>query len=283
MFCLSIFPCNIPWCRFSASLHRTAKVCVKYNRRKPVDRWTLVTFQRRNEIEAKVGPETKIVSVFNNGPTIMISLFNPVRSNGIGHFVSNFTSALGHCTITSELAALRHSRLERSLYNLVYTPNDELNYFILYMESCSLSSYLKFILDVQAYENLIRRHRFQSEEEQQSLALTLFHRYLSIDATYLVPITDDIRRDTLCKKITDDRRRLTLRWGFLALICPSNESNIPDMDCFRLARDYIWQLIEQEWILRTARRPSTTSLVFFTGHIQRTYPVHTMWTINWNY
>jgi len=134
----------------------------------------------------------------------------------------------GHCTISSELSSLRHSRLERSLYNLVYTPNDELNYFILYMESCSLSSYLKFILDIQSYENLIRCHRFRNDDEQQSLALTLFHRYLSIDATYLVPITDEIRRDTL------------------SLICPSNESNVPDVDCFRLSRDFVWQLIENE-------------------------------------
>lgn len=114
--------------------------------------------------------------------------------------------SLGHCTISSELSSLRHSRLERSLYNLVYTPNDELNYFILYMESCSLSSYLKFILDIQAYENLIRRHRFRNDDEQQSLALTLFHRYLSIDATYLVPITDEIRRDTLCKRFDDKKK-----------------------------------------------------------------------------
>jgi hypothetical protein len=66
------------------------------------------------------------------------------------------------------------------------------------MESCSLSSYLKFILDIQAYDNLIR-HRFDKENEQQNIALTLFHRYLSIDAPYLVPITDDIRRTTLGK------------------------------------------------------------------------------------
>ena len=33
----------------------------------------------------------------------------------------------------------------------------------------------------------------------KQLALTLFHRYLSIDAKYLVPINDEIRRTTLCK------------------------------------------------------------------------------------
>lgn len=101
----------------------------------------------------------------------------------------------GHCTISSELVSLRHSRLERSLYNLVYTPNDELNYFILYTESCSFSSYLKFILDVQAYENLSRRHL----DVQQNSALNLFQRYLAIDATYFIPISEDIRRTTLCR------------------------------------------------------------------------------------
>lgn len=128
----------------------------------------------------------------------------------------------GRCTISSELASLRHSRLNRSLYNLVYTPNDELNYFILYMESCSLSSYLKFILDVHAFEKLARTNR-----DQQSTALTLFHRYLSLDAHYSVPIDDEIRRTTL------------------SLICPVNNSTIPDLDCFRLARESVWELIEQ--------------------------------------
>ncbi|UJR15575.1 hypothetical protein I4U23_002513 [Adineta vaga] len=132
----------------------------------------------------------------------------------------------GHCTIPSELASLRHSRLNRSLYNLVYTPNDELNYFILYMESCSLSSYLKFILDVHAFENLARQNS-SKHSEQQTAALTLFHRYLSIDAKYLISIDDDIRQTTL------------------SLICPSSNSTTTDPDCFRMAREYAWNLIEQ--------------------------------------
>jgi len=103
---------------------------------------------------------------------------------------------LGHCTISSELASLRHSRLHRSLYNLVYTPNDELNYFELYMESCLLSSYLKFILDIHTFDKLIRE---KSNDDQQTIALTLFHKYLSIDAKYFLPINDEIRRTTLCR------------------------------------------------------------------------------------
>jgi hypothetical protein len=105
----------------------------------------------------------------------------------------------GHCTISSELASLRYSRLHRSLNNLIYTPNDELNYFILYMESCFLSSYLKFILDINTFEKLIRQNL--QDNDQQTTALTLFHRYLSIDAEYPVPIDDEIRRTTLCKSI----------------------------------------------------------------------------------
>ena len=122
---------------------------------------------------------------------------------------------LGHCTIPSELNSLRHSRLDRSLYSLVYTPNDELEYFILYMESCSLSSYLKFILDAQAYENLAR-HRLQKNTEQQTAALTLFHRYLSIDAKYDVPITDEIRRTTLCRRFSFVSLFLFIRFSSLA-------------------------------------------------------------------
>ncbi|CAF1101262.1 unnamed protein product [Rotaria sordida] len=133
----------------------------------------------------------------------------------------------GHCTISSELASLRHSRLHRSLYNLIYTPNDELNYFILYMESCSLSSYLKFILDVHAYEKVARESLSNKYNDQQLAALTLFHRYLSIDAKYLIPIDDEIRRITL------------------SLICPSSNSTKSDPDCFQMAREYVWKLIEE--------------------------------------
>ena len=69
------------------------------------------------------------------------------------------------------------------------------------MESCSLSSCLKFILDTNTFDTLIRQtlQEKNSNSDQQTAALTLFHRYLSIDAQYLVPIDDEIRRTTLCK------------------------------------------------------------------------------------
>jgi hypothetical protein len=66
------------------------------------------------------------------------------------------------------------------------------------MESCSLSSYLKFILDVHAFEKIARQN-LSGNNDQQTAALTLFHRYLSVDANYFVPINDEIRRTTLCK------------------------------------------------------------------------------------
>ncbi|CAF0810289.1 unnamed protein product [Adineta ricciae] len=132
----------------------------------------------------------------------------------------------GHFTIPSELASLRHSRLNRSLYNLVYTPNDELNYFILFMESCSLSAYLKFILDVHAFEKLSRQHSAKNSD-QQTAALTLFHRYFAIDAKYPIPIDDDMRQTTF------------------SLICPSSDITETDSDCFRMGREYVWNLIEQ--------------------------------------
>jgi hypothetical protein len=68
------------------------------------------------------------------------------------------------------------------------------------MESCSLSSYLKFILDINTFDKIIRENIYEknSNDNQQTTALTLFHRYLSIDSKYLVPINDDIRRTTLC-------------------------------------------------------------------------------------
>ncbi len=66
------------------------------------------------------------------------------------------------------------------------------------MESCSLSSYLKFILDVHAFEKILREN-LPLNNDHQTAALTLFHRYLSIDAKYFISIDDEIRRTTLCK------------------------------------------------------------------------------------
>lgn len=71
------------------------------------------------------------------------------------------------------------------------------------MDSCSLSSYFKFILDINRFDKIIRDNIYQTnsndDNDPQTVALTLFHRYLSLDSKYLVPINDDIRRTTLCK------------------------------------------------------------------------------------
>lgn len=69
------------------------------------------------------------------------------------------------------------------------------------MDSCSLSSYLKFILDINTFDKIIRENVSEqnSNDNSQTTALTLFHRYLSMDAKYLVPINDEIRQTTLCK------------------------------------------------------------------------------------
>ncbi|UJR31091.1 hypothetical protein I4U23_018599 [Adineta vaga] len=83
-----------------------------------------------------------------------------------------------HCAISSELASLRYSRLERSLYNLIYTPNDELDQFILYLESCSISSYIQFIFEVNTFEKIIRENT--TTDDQQTIALTLFHNQFHI-------------------------------------------------------------------------------------------------------
>ena len=72
------------------------------------------------------------------------------------------------------------------------------------MDSCSLPSCLKFILDINTFDQIIRENFDQknSNDDQQTAALTIFHRYLSIDAMYLVPINDQIRRTTLCNFIS---------------------------------------------------------------------------------
>jgi len=96
------------------------------------------------------------------------------------------------------ISSLRYSRLQRSLYNLIYTPNDELDYFIDYTESCSLlSSCIQFILNTNIFNRNIRENT--NNDDQQTEALVLFHRYLSLDSNFLIPINDEIRRTTLCK------------------------------------------------------------------------------------
>lgn len=35
---------------------------------------------------------------------------------------------------------------------------------------------------------------------------------------------------------------------FSALICPANDCAIPDPDCFRIAREFAWDFIEQKFV-----------------------------------
>ncbi|CAF1286197.1 unnamed protein product, partial [Didymodactylos carnosus] len=166
----------------------------------------------------------------------------------------------GKCTVSSELTSFRCSRLNRSLYQLLYTPNDELNFFVLYMDACGLSSHLKFILDVHVFEKVTKLdvantnnnrtlktptkvHKQRQQEEnndnvhiidsfvvafillgsQQRIdALNLFQKYLALDAKYPVPIDDESR-----------------------LICPTTKSLNLEPNCFQIAKDFIWKLIEQ--------------------------------------
>ncbi|CAF0802152.1 unnamed protein product, partial [Didymodactylos carnosus] len=168
--------------------------------------------------------------------------------------------------ISVELTSLRYSRLNRSLYQLVYTPNDELNFFVLYMDACGLSSYLKFILDVHAFEKLTKldgantnndqKHRTvtkmhkQKQQEgnitsqQQIDALNIFQKYLALDAKYLVPVDDDTRRTTLCRYFELERKNDYI-FHFVGLICPATKSPNPETNCFQMAKDFVWKLIEQ--------------------------------------
>ncbi len=104
---------------------------------------------------------------------------------------------------------------------------------------------MKFILDVHAFEKLARQNPL-GNTDQQTAALTLFHRYLSIDANYFIPIDNELRQATLCNYINHWILWFVL---FLVLICPSSNSTIPDPDCFRMAREYAWNLIEQTFVL----------------------------------
>jgi hypothetical protein len=139
------------------------------------------------------------------------------------------------------------------------------------MESCSLSSYLKFILDVHNFEKIARQNN-----DQQTAALTLFHRYLSIDAKYAIPIDDEIRRTTLCKT-----NYSIILWKFcllfLALICPSSNNTIPDPDCFRIAREYAWELIEQKFVFIISE---LGIIDFCLVHFLHIYPVLIILIIN---
>ena len=114
------------------------------------------------------------------------------------------------------------------------------------MESCSLSAYLKFILDVHAFEKLSRQHSAKNSD-QQTAALTLFHRYFAIDATYPIPIDDNMRQTTFCKCSDFYSCNSTNSYVLLALICPSSDITETDSDCFRMGREFVWNLIEQKF------------------------------------
>lgn len=51
----------------------------------------------------------------------------------------------------------------------------------------------------------------------------------------------------------------------LALICPANNSTIPDVDCFRLAKEFVWDLIEQKFV-EMNRIKNENVVFFFSGY-----------------
>jgi hypothetical protein len=94
--------------------------------------------------------------------------------------------------------------------------NDELSYFILFMDANNLSNFIKFLLDVNNFINLTssivtdrsgeavcpsessqtcpkrRNYILSTSKVVEQDALSIFKKYICIDAPYSIKTTDDI-------------------------------------------------------------------------------------------
>ena len=118
----------------------------------------------------------------------------------------------------------RRSKLAYSLEDILFDEkNDELSYFVLFMDSLGSTSYVKFLLDLNNFEKAIRKNKpcqvslsnacIKSACKMASSsanknnrcdchliqrkaiaddALSIFSKYISKDATYSVNVSDEI-------------------------------------------------------------------------------------------
>jgi hypothetical protein len=110
----------------------------------------------------------------------------------------------------------RRSKLAYSLEDILFDENnDELSYFVLFMDSLNSSNYVKFLLDLNNFEKALRKYKTSLSNSCKSAckmasstnrcdchlvqrkaiaddALSIFSKYISKDATYSVNVSDQI-------------------------------------------------------------------------------------------
>lgn len=143
--------------------------------------------------------------------------------------------------------SMRRSKLSYDLNEILSGENnDELSYFVLFMDSLNASSYVKFLLDLKNFESLVSNqlssHNANDEEKldtqcecvlkhNQILAentISIFSKYITKGAQYMIKLPSEIINQTIHN------------------ICPVNGKKI-EPDCFKIARDYTFNILQSEF------------------------------------
>ncbi|RNA28382.1 A-kinase anchor mitochondrial-like [Brachionus plicatilis] len=126
----------------------------------------------------------------------------------------------------------RKSKLAHSLKDILFDQkNDELSYFILFMDSINGSNSVKFLLDVnnfkQTRSNLGAGSKCSSNDIAKD-AISIFEKYVSKDSKYLVELKDEMFTQIING------------------ICPENSQMI-DPKCFDQAIDHVYLTLEKSY------------------------------------
>lgn len=128
----------------------------------------------------------------------------------------------------------RKSKLSYSLEEILFDDeNDELSYFVLFMDTENASNYVKFLLDLKNFEKLCaeQKDNYTALNHNQSVAqdaLSIFSKYITQDANYGI----DIPSETV--------------ETIIHLICPEKSGRIEE-NCFQPGKEYVCKLLKEEF------------------------------------
>lgn len=148
---------------------------------------------------------------------------------------------------------MRKSRLSYSLNEILFDEkNDELSYFILFMDSLDASNYVKFLLDLKNFKSAVKlssqisckscpinndQEKYRNNDCECVVninkmvgndALSIFSKYITQDAKYSIEASSDIIEETIEN------------------ICPENDTQI-DLNCFNASRIYVQDKLQTEF------------------------------------
>lgn len=128
----------------------------------------------------------------------------------------------------------RKSKLSYSLDEILFDEqNDELSYFVLFMDTQNASNYVKFLLDVKNFEKLCsdNKDNYTALDHNQSVAqdaLSIFSKYLTQDARYGINLPSE-----------------TIE-AIIHSICPENYARIEE-NCFGAGKECVHRLLGEEF------------------------------------